>query len=407
MSLHPVPNILIPLYDDKDQFRLSNLINCLILFDTVTINSRHLEELKILTNIFGIRNVKRLIKSGRIKLKGGHVTTGIQLLKIVGNDYLFLVRPMQLAPKPTREKSIEELTEYINTTKDHNRPLSVIRNKYFDYNRNKLITSINEAYQDYSDEIFSEFTNKVHGIIEKNSITRDGIIQYLYKDYLESDVKNQIQIIREEKEIFRINFSAAPTSQNEVNMLKGSSTSFLLGMGNIIRNNVNMVNFNSLIGFKNDEINFQKLNSQYLYNKFDPDNHLDRFNRVLTANDIPYLSEESAHKINFKKLYKAINSKEIAQFRGWLWNIDNLEDDEIEEKVNSITKYLDKIYRVPIINKSFSVLQSFLASSLTGDPIGVTGEVTDSVIEKYIFEKIKRKDHFTFINDIYPSIFEK
>ncbi|MEX1136825.1 MAG: hypothetical protein WEB89_07975 [Balneolales bacterium] len=367
-----------------------------------------MEELKILTDIFGVRNVKRLIQSGRIKVKGGHITTGIQLLKIVGNDYLFLVRPMQLDPEPTKVKSISELTEFINSTnKDQDIFLSIIRNKYFDYNRNKLITSIHEVYQDYSDDIFSEFTNKVHGIIEEDSITRDGIIEYLYKDYLKSDEKNQIQIIREEKEIFRINFSAAPTSQDEINKLKSNSTSFLLGMGNIIRNNVNMYNFNSLIGFKNDEIDFQKLNSQYLYNKFDPDKHLERFNRVLIANNIPLLSEESAQKIKFRKLHKAINSKEIAQFRSWLWNIDNLEDDEIEEKVNSFTKYIDKLYRVPIINKSFSVLQSFLASSLTGDPIGVSGEVTGSAIEKHIFEKIKRKDHFTFINDIYPSIFEK
>ena len=141
--------------------------------------------------------------------------------------------------------------------------------------------------------------------------------------------------------------------------------------------------------------------------EFDPENHFDRYNRVLRANNVPLLNEESAKKIKFRKLFKAINSKEIIQFRNWLWNIDNLETDELVEKVDLFTKKADKLFRVPIIKKSFEVLQSFVASNLTGDPIGATGEVTGSIIERHILEKIKRKDHFTFINDIYPSIFEK
>ncbi|MDR8394291.1 hypothetical protein NC796_24295 [Aliifodinibius sp. S!AR15-10] len=404
----PVPNILIPLFKN-DQLRLSYLINSLILFDKVIIDSRHLIELKKLTEIFGTRNIRKLITSGNIEVKGGHITTGVQLQKVRGGDFLFLVRPMQLEPDSTKKKNIQGLADHLESTSEKNRIflISAIIEIWKKYNREKLIEEVLDVYKDYSDESFSDFTDRVHGFISDENIIRQALINESFQTYLNSDDSNQIQVFREEKEIFRLNFNQRINSGRQVELIKKWSTNFLLGMANIIRNNFNELYFNSMVGYKNDEIDFQKMNSQYIYQKFDPHQQLERHERVLNINNLPLVEESNVEDIKFKNFYKALKSNEISKFRNWLWNIDNLSDNNLTEKVNDLTKRLDKIFRIPLLKGSIDILQSFLVSSSIGDPSGVTGELSGSLIDQHIFKKLKRKDHFTFINDIYPSIFEK
>lgn len=408
MSTNPIQRVLLPLYNNEDEFRLSNLINGLILFDQVIIDSRHLQELRNLIDLFSLRKVKRLIKSGKIDIKGGHITTAVQLQRVAGNDFLFLVRPMQLAPNPTKNRNIQELTEYIISNNDQSDSLiSKVKNKYRDYQRNKLINTIDESYTDYPDDTFTEFSNKVRGIISEQSILREGILNYSFAEYLNSDDSNNIEVVREGDEIFRINFNNPPTSDNEVQVLNTMSTNFLLGMGNIMRNNFNEYYFNCLVGLKNSEIEFQRLNSRHIYEKFNADRHFERHERVLRTNNLPFVDERNARQIKFRKLLKVLNSTQIANYRTWLWNIDRLENDEITEKASNFAKKIDRILRVPIAKKSIDFFQSVAVSTATGDLTGMSGEITGHFIEKYLFKKLKREGHYTFINDIYPSIFKE
>ncbi|MEX0769980.1 MAG: hypothetical protein WD035_04550 [Balneolaceae bacterium] len=391
MSNTPIVNIFTPLFEGDD-LQLSNLFNSLILFEKVIIDSRRLSEIKTLADLFGSKNVIKLIKSDKVDINGGMITTGTELKKTVGNDYLFTVLPMQFDPKSTKAKDIQNLKSQIGKT---------------DGQWKKLLVSVLSVYRDYSDESFNDYTNRVLGFIEEDNMVRDALLKKLFKTYFESDASNRVKIVREDKNLFRFNFSSSADSKKQESMLESCSTNLILGMNRIVRNNFNEMYFNSMIGYQNRELEYQNYNSSYIHQKFDPKKQFERHEKVLSINGLPAIKESEVKNIEFKNFLKAINSDEVIEFRSWLWNIDNLEGDELTERVNNFTKTVDKFLRVPILKKSFDFLQSLLVSGTTGDTSGVLGEVSGSIIDKYIFNKLRRKDHFTFINDIYPSIFKK
>lgn len=173
----------------------------------------------------------------------------------------------------------------------------------------------------------------------------------------------------------------------------------LLGVGGLNQRVEEMRTYNAISGCIDAECPLFMHKLGFLLERCRPGAEEARFQRVLELRGLPEFLP-AVDKIDVSKLLSIRDSAEAREFRDWLAGIDSATDDEIRDRVGSLTA------------KVGNALQSKpgkAARFITTTGLGLFGPITGGiagVLDTFLVEKILPKSGiWTFLNKLYPSIF--
>ena len=181
--------------------------------------------------------------------------------------------------------------------------------------------------------------------------------------------------------------------------------SVLLAIGGLNQRILQMKVYNAITCFSDLDMPVFDEKLGFIEDSLSPDSQIRRFHQVLTIKDFPDLNEAAKNKsIDLIKLIKLRDSREIEEFRKWLWNLDSMSDSEMKEQVAGIKSTLSNF-----IHGSVGKKLRWVATTGLGyiPPVGSVLGTAASVLDTFLLEKVfPESGAITFINRLYPSIFK-
>ncbi len=162
-----------------------------------------------------------------------------------------------------------------------------------------------------------------------------------------------------------------------------------------------MQNYNSLSGFKDNELNIVDEKIKFLLSAVNNKADQENFRRVINLTDLPDFNNISATEINLNQLLEIRNSDELIHFREWLCDINEASDEEIKEMITSYRIKVGNFISTKIgkgLRLIFSTAPDFIIPGLG---------VTIGAVDTFLLEKIlPNNSAISFLNNKLPSILD-
>lgn len=253
----------------------------------------------------------------------------------------------------------------------------------------------------------------------------DEILSQLKKDLVNNDfsIKLSIQKVIDKKKGISIDTNALSVKVSQIDdddfhvdtnlqdVLKISELEShqlieeaLLGLAGRNQRIVDMKDFNALTGFKDDEVSIFESKIDFLCNQLNYEKPVKSLRKVLEIFNFPDFSSSIENsKIDVDKFLKIRESKECGEFRKWIWSIENADENEIKDYVDSFREK---------IGNAISTPQGKVIRWITGTGIGVVpiiGGPVSSVfgaLDTFLLEKVfPQNGAKMFIDKKLPSIY--
>lgn len=178
--------------------------------------------------------------------------------------------------------------------------------------------------------------------------------------------------------------------------------SALLSIGGLNEKILQMDIYNSISGFKPNEISIFKAKLRFVEQIVDTGDSREQLHRVVNIAGLPIINDDIVKKeINFEQLLDIRKEDEIVNFRNWLNKTANISDEELDEKLNNFKVKFSKF-----INTGWGKSTNFLISTGLGAVQPIAGAVY-SLADTFILEKfLKQPGAVTFLSKSYPTIFQ-
>ncbi|ACA98833.1 MULTISPECIES: hypothetical protein [Cyanophyceae] len=390
-------------FDDRRRkycLDFSSLINKLILFDKVILDSPNFYEVNGLVEELGFEQTLSLLSSGILKFscdlritsqvaQNQHIISSkktypqgfyqIQYAfaaeqKIWISDNLKNIRHSELSKSKVKKLKLTVVESLDKNYLKDNIDLLKQTDEDLQFNRGVKVATLNVLKKEYSMELDSEiFDIKLHQV---------------------------------DKSIFKVETNLSDLcSLNETEIYKIVEKA-VLGIGNFNLRMAEMNMHNALSCFMRDEIDLLKNRLEYIFFKKDDPNKLEaNFDSILNLKRHPKIIAESNPKIDINKLMKVRQSDELKLFRNWLKDIEEVKEKEILQELNSIRAKLGVNLNTNT-GKFLRLGMSTLAGLIPN--IGMQASIPLSVLDNFLLDKVLPASPIvTFVDDLYPSIFKQ
>ena len=390
------------LNDDHKTIKVNNgyIIENLLLFDQYILNSIRLKELPTLVKLFGIEGLNYLFDNGALKLFAKSLTIGQtgqtkklrseKKNKVLPKGYYSFSAIRQADKKRFLDDCLKEIEkiDFINKN-EKERLKSMVYNNLIYYSSEAGEKILNQLIKDLRHNDFS-IKIALTKILQKEKQIKVNpesfTINICQIDDVDFKVESDLQKI-------------ILTDINEYHNIMGRA---LLTIGGRNQKIYNMKNFNSLTSFREDEVQLFSSKLDFLAASFNPNNNKEIFKKILEIKDFPVLSNNfEENNFNVDTFLKIRESKEFKEFQSWLWSINEVNEKELEERVNSYKQKLGELLRTPI-GKTLRWV--------TNMGMGFAGPIlseTYGLLDSFIIDKVLKVDGaIVFINRKLPSIFK-
>jgi hypothetical protein len=180
----------------------------------------------------------------------------------------------------------------------------------------------------------------------------------------------------------------------------------LLAAGGLNQRIEEMRVYSAISGFLSEEVHIFGEKLDFLIESLLPQHQERRLQRVLNIRGFPELDKiDAGTRLDAEKLLKIRDSLECREFRTWLSSIGPVSDSEIGEKVSGLQASLSAlVHTKPGKDLRFIVITGIGFIPVVGNILGPAL----GVLDHFLVEKlIPYSGPATFINDMYPSLFEK
>lgn len=388
----PCAELLRKLDDAKIDF--STFLHRLILFDTYIMQSTRFREIPHLVKIFWYEGFLAILKSGALKIYWLPVSPAI-MGGLGTPPYKYTFRIIHIHNKNEfLLKCLEKLDriEGISSTQ-----------------LNDLKSAVISALVETPDNACIDTMKQVEYDIKNDSAILKLLVKKIIKRRFNIDIKPDdfsLRFFQDDKNDFRHETNLGNVFNLKEGIIHEIIGSSLLSLSSLNQRIEEMKTYRALSGFIDNEFPIfgEKLN--FIANMLSPKTQTTRFQRVLSIKGFPdFKFGDTSIRINAEKLLEIRKSKECNEFKTWLIKIDSMTNKEIEDCISNLESKLS-----PIIHSTKGRVIRFLGCTglsliLSGDPIP---GIALSVIDSFLLEKIlPYSSAITFINKLYPSIFEK
>jgi hypothetical protein len=399
--------LIAPLFRTLDSgkkiFDIDAFVKRTILFDSYIINSEGLSEIPHIIRVFGFDGFLALFESGFIKLNCYFKNTA----SLGSNFFLKETSSEKIRPPfhySFTEVSTGNLSYNLNLSLRGIEPDIDISSRQLIRMRKAIYTSL-ENPQDDNDNLSIKST--------KSDLL-------LYPDLL---AKSLVIAIRRQIGI-PVNYQDIEVGtqyENEHDFCVTSNIQKLFGFDTAIAHKLiekaclavakrndriqQMKNYSALSGFNDIDIPVFADKLAFLASAISPNLDEERFQRIIEITGLPQLNYIEDIRLNAKKLLEIKQSTEALEFRQWLRLTDDLSDVEIINHVHSLSKTIGRL-----IGGEVGQNIRFLITNGVGfvPVIGQAVSTSLSILDKFLIDKIfPHSGVSAFIDDMYPSLFEK
>jgi hypothetical protein len=378
---------------------LDALVRRLLLFDQYIMVSDNFREIAVLIAMSGLDATSELLKSNVLRIVAEPITTA-QVGNLAGGTLRpdkGVLPPMSFAFARVRiadrHKFIHQAMEkHIDTL---NLPLKA---------RIRLKQDIIRATQ-VVEATFGELTLaqlKADMLSDAPLIKKSLALTLQVERQLEVDEKSlKVRIHQLDEEDFRVETNLEALLGFGIDAQHRLVERALLGVAGLNQRIEEMRTYNALSGFQDKELPLFEAKLDFLNHQISASVGEKRFQRVVGLNNMP--APNSVKGIDLHRLLEVRDSTECIEFRRWLDTVDELEDREVKERLESLNAKL---------GAAFSSIEGRLVRFLTVTAVGfvpLAGPATATLagaLDAFVLDRIfKKSGPAFFVNNLYPSIF--
>lgn len=378
------------------------ILENLLLFETFILNSTRLKEIPTFIQMFGYDGLRELLKSGALKIYADALT-----VEQVGQTSLES-RPNGLLPLgsysfTTVQQSNDK--DYIHRCFSDLEALGNIRGKPWI----KLKSVLAENLVKHPNTVHKEIINLLKDDIERNDPSIKVSLSHTIQNELgESVLPHDLYIrpIQLNDTDFKIETNLNKLINFEISEEHKLVERAVLAIGGRDQSIINMKNFNALTSFRADEVNLLELKLNFLLEQVSTREHIETFRKIITIRNFPdFQSATYEQKVNIDKFLKIRQSKELKEFRSWLWTVHNSSEQEILE-------YLDQFnHKVSwLVQNPTSKFIRWIAGTVVGLIPGIGSLVSCgySLADTFLLDKIlSTQGPIVFLDKKLPSIYKR
>jgi hypothetical protein len=368
---------------------VGGFVRRLLLFDTYVLLSVRLKEIPELVRHFGFQGTLDLLSSGALEIRhecaqfmeGQFNTPKCPLLTFQFHvidahnweQYLIGSLPvLKNAPALTASQLLDLQTAVVKAVKRSD-------------NRQMFATEVAPAFE--GELLANERLVKaaVLFVLSKRHAVRD----------LDFDVKiNKVGVDRYESDT---NLEKKLHLSSEV--IHDTLKVALLGISGMFQRIGEMKAHTALSGFTEEELPLFRTKFDSLADAITSKKQEQRFLRVISLSGLPEIAPDQ--RIDIEKLLQIRNEPEAIEFRGWLADVDKLNDSEIKDGISSLNAKMGLAAQSGI-GKGLRLLVTTIVGAANPVASVVTG-----VLDQFLWDKFFRRSGVAaFVNKLYPSIFK-
>lgn len=402
--------------DDSVTVDLNMFLTRVLLFDVYIVQSFRLKELPVIYDCLGYDTLLDLLSSKRLLFHPLRLYSGI--LERTGTglaEHEMRYRSGLVAsdPPPTRAGFYEitnlkiipdpddEFHEYLQVVAS----LNGLKPKH----RIKLKSALAESLIRLPPTYSYQSTEQTHTDIDRDPHSVALLVAHLLSRQFGTHVQpTQVSLnVHREGEIALFVESNLASEfgidRLEAHRLVGNA---LLALARLNVRLENMELCRAVSGTREDEFDFMDHKFNFLAREVRPEDQERRFQRIVEIAGLPDIAHalETA-QIDPEAFNKVCQSKECAEFRQWLRNVDDVDETELSDRIRSLRARLGNASH----SRSGNVLRMAATSGVGFIPIvGPIAGIAAGALDKFVFDNLlPEAGPIEFLTHLYPSIFEE
>lgn len=386
--------------DENNFFDLQSLINKLLLFDTFILYSPNLREIPYLVKAFGLEGTLALLSSGALR-----ISCELRVIAQVGQSD-FLAPGGKSLPLGSYSISYVFAADRRKWISDNLRNIGTENLTKNQIKKLKLAV-VNAFDSNYLQDFNSQLLTQVNGDLTRNREVElsTAIVLEKEKGFKAKPDDFLIKLHQIDDQVFEAETNLGEIfSLSEVEVHKIVEKA-VLGIAGLNQRIAEMKVHNALSGFlENETPLFSARLESFVFQALDPNKHEVNLNRVLRLKKCPNIVSDPYQTVSIEKLLEVRKSQELKLFREWLRKIDDANDSEVVEQLNSIRSKLG-VFAQGDGGKASRLAISTLAGFVP--VVGAFAGLGFGAVDAFLLEKIlPYSGVVAFVDKLYPSIFQ-
>lgn len=381
-------------------FDAAAFIHRLFLFDCYVLQSVHFRELPDLVRMFGASGVRTLLQVGALRAQCDAVSVGQ-----MGQTDLFRTTKKR-GPLPLNSFSLGIVRAH-----DQRRLVSAaLKNVDRAFGDRKEIIKLKRALVDSLEQpppgFGAEALRSVPGDLQNHELLRSAIAGAAARTRGANLANSVIEAraIQLDADDFRLESNVGDLLHLDEGDTHRVLEQAALAIGGLNFRLEQMKVHKALSGATDDDTSIFEHKLGIIAHDCDPERAQEEFRRVIAIRDFPAIDAQST-RIDVDAFLKARSSPELREFRAWLQTAHTLADDEVRERIASVSARIKAHF-----HSTPGRALRFLATTAIGlhPSYGVAVGTAASAIDAFVVDKVFGvSGPALFLNHTYPSIFKK
>jgi hypothetical protein len=368
------------------------LLARLLLFDVYVLRSFQLKELPALVGLFGYDGLRALLREGALRFHSYRLFAGHLERRAPGLAADQMRYSLKFEAQEPARLDFYEITNVKVATPEEIKLKTDVANR---------LVKIPADYAEASTaQTHLDLDHDVSGL--RRAITRNlGVMCGL------STSPNDVDVRVDREGPIAVHVESNLVSQFGLNplaahMVVGES---LLALSRLNARIEDMRLCSAVAGSRDDELPFVEDKLSFLLREVAPEAQLDRLGRIIDVFGLPALAGAVKEgRINAERFIEVRNSSECREFRAWLREIDEVSEDEIRDRVNSLNARLGNLaHRAGGKSTRLLVMAGIGLIPLVGPLASLGVGALDSFL---LDEVLPESGPAMFLSNMYPSIFD-
>jgi hypothetical protein len=367
------------------QIDQARLVEALILFDQVVLESYRLLELPSLVAAFGVDGLTALIETGALRIQfvphvlaeGGHPASPTIF------RFLYVT-----VPQP--ERHLDVLLPDARVSLEHLAEGQFAR----------IEAALRVAQTDVPMDAGTSALGTLYtALLEERPILRRAVELVSGKPVPEGARFNATKIERATYHVDPAWTRHLPSAERQ-----RITQQALLAVGHVALRFEKMRLHHALSGFRPNDLPLIDEQLRFLEDQLNASHHVTAFRRVLEIADLPTIEKKlSTSFIDIDALLKVRQSRETLEFRAWLWGIHDASEQELHDRVGGFAATMGQF----LSTKKGKTLRWITSTGVglipvVGNLAGAAIGAADTFLLEHVFPQ---RGVVTFLGSLYPSIF--
>jgi hypothetical protein len=377
---------------------VTGLVRRLLLFDAYVLTSVRLREFPILAQRLGYGALRDLLDSKLIEIR----CECLQLTQI-GQTALFGDPVLPPLSYKFNWIDMHDRPKYIHDCLQDMHESSSLRHKEVLKIKRSIVECIKQLPPEVRPTLFPPFRNE---LLNNAPLVRKAIELSIKKSRgLTGDVPFSLRVHEETEDTYKVETDLAEQLKIETIEVHKIIEAGLLGLAAMTQAIGEMKAYSAISGFRDEELPLFRDKLDFLADAVSSTSKERAFQRVITIAGLPDMSLGDL-SINVEKLLKTRDSSEAREFRDWLPTIGNATDAEIQERVSGLRNTVGRLLGIQSVKDVKTLILSAL-SSIPHPSISLLATGA-GVLDQFLVAKLlPRSGIAAFVNELYPSIFQK